>query len=178
MLEFLLGRACSGKTQEIINRVAEASKNGKAVLIVPEQFSFETERAVIKVSGAVNENVTILSFAKMYDEILQSFGKGAAVCVSEFEKIILVKRALKAAEENLTVFAKYTNYNDFIVSLSDTIKDLKFAGVTSSELAVAAEQIGGSLGAKLKDIALVMSTYDALLENKYIDASDRLTKLY
>ncbi|MBQ1186729.1 MAG: PD-(D/E)XK nuclease family protein [Clostridia bacterium] len=178
MLEFLLGRACSGKTQEIINRVAEASKNGKAVLIVPEQFSFETERAVIKVSGAVNENVTILSFAKMYDEILQSFGKGAAVCVSEFEKIILVKRALKAAEENLAVFAKYTNYNDFIVSLSDTIKDLKFAGVTSSELAVAAEQIGGSLGAKLKDIALVMSTYDALLENKYIDASDRLTKLY
>lgn len=178
MLEFLLGRACSGKTQEIINRVAKASMKGKAVLIVPEQFTFETERAIIKIPYAVSENITVLSFTRMYDEVMQSFGKGSAVCVSEFEKIVLMKRALKAAEDNLSVFSKYTNYNDFIISLSDTIRDLKFSGVGSTELYLAAQEIGGSLGGKLNDIALVMSTYDALLENKYIDSSDRLSKLY
>ena len=178
MLEFLIGRACTGKTQEIINRVAEASKNGEVVLIVPEQFTFETERAIIKQPNAKAENISVLSFTRLYDEIMLHFGRGAAACVSEFEKIILMKRAMKSCEDNLNVFAKYIKYTDFILTLSETIRDLKFAGAESAALEIAASEIGGSLGAKLHDIALIMSAYDALLENKYIDSSDRLTKLY
>ena len=46
MLQFILGRAGSGKTAEVFSRVAAALKDGKSpVLLVPEQFSFETERA-------------------------------------------------------------------------------------------------------------------------------------
>ncbi len=178
MLEFILGRACSGKTQEIINRVTLASKNGKVVLIVPEQFTFETERAIIKQKEAITENILVLSFTRLFDEVMQSFGKGSAVCVSEFEKIIFVKRALKGCEDNLHTFSKYIGYKDFVLNLADTIRDFKFAGVKAEEIEVAAQGIGGSCGAKLKDIALVMSAYDALLENKYIDPSDKLTKLY
>lgn len=128
MLEFLIGRACTGKTQEIINRVAEASKNGEVVLIVPEQFTFETERAIIKQPNAKAENISVLSFTRLYDEIMLHFGRGAAACVSEFEKIILMKRAMKSCEDNLNVFAKYIKYTDFILTLSETIRDLKFAG--------------------------------------------------
>ncbi len=178
MLEFLLGRACSGKSQEIIKRVAVSSKSDKVVLIVPEQFTFETERAIIKQQDAIAGNITVLSFTRLYDEVMLHFGKGAAVCVNEFEKIILMKRAMKSCQDSLNVFARYINYTDFILTLSETIRDLKFAGVESSALNFAAEEIGGSLGAKLHDIALIMAAYDALLENKYIDSSDRLTKLY
>ena len=178
MLEFILGRACSGKTHEIVKRVALASKSGKAVLIVPEQFTFETERAIIKYDDANANNISVLSFTRLYDEVMQSFGRGCTSCVSEFEKIILIKRALKSCEENLQVFTKYICYRDFALSLADTIQDIKFAGVSVNELYLASEEIGGNLGAKLNDIALVMSAYDALLENKYIDPSDRLTKLF
>lgn len=178
MLEFILGRACSGKTQEIINRVALASKSGKVVLIVPEQFTFETERAIIKHKEANADNILVLSFTRLFDEVMQSFMKGSAVCVSEFEKIILVKRALKNCEYNLQTFSKYIAYKDFVLNLTDTIRDFKFAGVSTEELENAANEIGGSCGAKLKDISLIMSAYDALLENRYIDPSDKLTKLY
>lgn len=178
MLELILGRACSGKTQEILNRVALASKDGKVVLIVPEQFTFEIERAIIKYNDANTDNISVLSFTRLFDEVMLSFGKGTSVCVSEFEKIILIKKALKACEDNLQVFSKYIGYKDFVLNLTDTIRDLKFAAVSAEQIEVAAEEIGGSCGAKLKDIALIMSTYDAMLENKYIDPSDKLTKLY
>ena len=107
MLELILGRACSGKTQEILNRVALASKDGKVVLIVPEQFTFEIERAIIKYNDANTDNISVLSFTRLFDEVMLSFGKGASVCVSEFEKIILIKKALKACQDNLQVFSKY-----------------------------------------------------------------------
>lgn len=177
MLEFVLGRACSGKTQEIINRAATFSRDKKVVLIVPEQFSFETERAVIKADGVNVDNITVLSFTKLYDEVMQSFGKGSVPCVSEFEKIILMKRALQSSVDNLSVFSKYVRYLDFCKNISDTIRDIKFAGVSENEVLAASKEIGGTLGAKLKDISLIMSVYDALLVDKYIDPSDRLTKL-
>lgn len=178
MLEFIVGRACTGKSHEIIRKVAAESGLGKVVLIVPEQFTFETERAVIKYKNTKSENISVLSFTRLYDEVMQHYGKGSLPCISEFEKTILMKRALQSCSDNLTVFSKYIGYLDFSLSLSETIRDLKFAGVGVHELYLAAEEIGGSLGAKLKDIALVMSTYEALLENKYIDPSDRLTKLF
>ena len=178
MLEFLLGRACSGKTQQIISSVAESSKDGEVVLIVPEQFTFETERAIIKQESANAENITVISFTRLYDEVMQYFGRGSAVCVSEFEKIILMKRAMKICEDNLQVFSRYIKYTDFVLSLNETIRDLKFAGVDSAKLDFAASEIGGPLGAKLHDIAIITSAYEALLENKYIDSSDRLSKLY
>lgn len=96
MLELILGRACSGKTQEILNRVALASKDGKVVLIVPEQFTFEIERAIIKYNDANTDNISVLSFTRLFDEVMLSFGKGTSVCVSEFEKIILIKKGIKS----------------------------------------------------------------------------------
>lgn len=177
MLEFIIGRACTGKTYETINRVADASQNGKVVLIVPEQFSFESERAVIKRTNAVPENIRVLSFSRLYDDVVASSSVGSAVCISDFEKIILMKKAIGSCIDNLKIFSKYAAYNDFTKKLTDTVRDFKFAGVSAPEIASAADTIGGTCGAKLHDIALVMSAYDALITNKFIDPADRLTKL-
>ena len=52
MLKFIFGRPASGKTYNVLNMIKELSDSGKtAVLIVPEQFSFESERAVLKALG-------------------------------------------------------------------------------------------------------------------------------
>ena len=42
MLQLILGRAGSGKTTELYRRVGRvAEAGGQAILLVPEQFSFE-----------------------------------------------------------------------------------------------------------------------------------------
>ena len=49
MLQFILGPAGSGKTYTARSMLVEAAKAGKEVLlIVPEQYSFETEKAVLE----------------------------------------------------------------------------------------------------------------------------------
>ncbi len=178
MLKFLVGRACTGKTHRIIETVAETSKNKKAILIVPEQFSFESERAILKYSDACADNISVLSFSRIFDFVSEAYGRGTAACVSDFEKMILLKKALTASSEQLCVFSRFVKYRDFVKSVSDTIRDLKFAAVEPDDLLRAALEIGGTCGAKLKDISCIMSAYDALLSEKYIDPADKLTKLY
>ena len=53
MLNFIIGRNNSGKTEKIRALIAErASENKKCILIVPEQFSFESERSILEKIGA------------------------------------------------------------------------------------------------------------------------------
>ena len=178
MLQFILGRACTGKSYTVIKDAAKASLENSVVIIVPEQFTFETERALIKEEKANADNISVLSFTRLYDEISNKIGQGRMPCITEFEKIIFTDKALKSTKESLTVFSKYVGLPDFTKKLSTLIRDFKFAASSPELIVNAAEKIGGSCGAKLKDISLVMSAYDALINNKYIDPSDFLTRLY
>ena len=178
MLNFIIGRACTGKTYEVVKRVASDSAFGRVVLVVPEQFTFETERSLIKFENAVQENIEVLSFSRLYDAVLQKMGRGSSFCISDFEKVILIKKALKASSDNLQVLKKFVDYNDFPQTLYDTIRDLKFAGASAELLDAAGKEIGGVCGAKICDLALIISLYDALIHDKYIDPADALSKLY
>ncbi len=178
MLKFIFGRACTGKSYTVIKNAAEASLNQQVVVIVPEQFTFETERALIKIENVNTDNISVLSFTRLYDEICSKIGAGRMPCLTEFEKIIFTDKALKNSAENLTVFSKYVGFSDFTKKLASLIKDFKFAAATSESILEAGTQIGGSLGAKLKDISVVISSYDALISNKYIDPCDVMTRLY
>ena len=53
MLQLILGRSGFGKTHTIRNLIKEKVEKGqeKILLIVPEQYSFETEKAMLKLIG-------------------------------------------------------------------------------------------------------------------------------
>ena len=53
MLRLLLGSGGSGKTTAIYQAAAEKSRSGTGdcILLVPEQYSFETERRMLQLLG-------------------------------------------------------------------------------------------------------------------------------
>lgn len=178
MLKFILGRACSGKTFKTIDYASADSQKGMVVVIIPEQFSFETERAILKKEDAVAENIGVLSFSKLFDEVVEGAGLGHISCVTDFEKNILTKKALELSADNLKVFSKFVSYSDFPQKIQEAIQDLKFAGADSKIMASVAMEIGGTCGAKLQDIATINSVYEALISERFIDPADRLSRLY
>ncbi len=178
MLNFVLGRACSGKSHYIINKAAEASLSKKVVIVIPEQFSFETERAILHTENFNNDNIKVLSFTKLYSEVSRIAGFGKLPVMSDGERILLTDMALRESAEQLRIFDRFVGFPDFSAKIADTINDFKLAAVSADQIMEAAEEIGGSCGAKLYDIAVVMSVYDALVSDKFIDPNDYLTRLY
>lgn len=178
MVKFVLGRACSGKSTYIVNAAAKDSINDKVIIIVPEQFTFETERAVIRDKNANKENISVMSFTKLYREVSNLCGFGKLPVMSDGERALITDMAIKACSDNLILFSKFANSSDFCLKIADIIRDIKFADISEDDLIKAAMQLKGNLGNKLKDIALILSTYNALITKKFIDPSDYLTRLY
>ena len=68
MLHLILGRAGFGKTARIRQEIVSLAKDGKQqlMLLVPEQFSFESERALLTQLGAkLAQRVQVVSFTRL-----------------------------------------------------------------------------------------------------------------
>ncbi len=181
MLKFIFGRPSSGKTYQVLNMIkALADKGQQSILIVPEQFSFESERAVLKTVGdKASLNVSVMSFSRLCDEVGRSIGGIAGTVLSNADKVIFMNRALSTVETELKLWGKYCHSVYFAKTMLDTIGEFKINAITPEALKKTAEETESeSLKAKLYDIALIYETYDALTGEQFIDPADSLTKLY
>lgn len=181
MLKFIFGLPSSGKTTEILNIIKEKHKNGKQiVLIVPEQFSFQTERAILNLLGEDNAlKVEVLSFTRLYDKISDNIGGKCGNVLSDGDKIIFMNRTLSSIESELKVWSKYSHSLNFSKTVLDTIGEFKVNAITAEEIRAAAEKTDRiSLKNKLYDLALIYECFDAQLGEKFIDPVDMLTKVY
>ncbi|MEE1128174.1 MAG: hypothetical protein UHZ05_08040, partial [Acutalibacteraceae bacterium] len=72
MLHFMLGTAGSGKTNTVRRRIAEGVKKGESgiVLLTPEQYTFESEKALLNLLGATSaDRAEVISFTRLVDYI-------------------------------------------------------------------------------------------------------------
>lgn len=150
------------------------------MLIVPEQFSFESERAVLRALGdKAALGVTVTSFTRLCDEVGRYAGGIAGVTLTDAQKVIFMSRALRSVEAELTLWRKYCRSVSFAKTMLDTVGEFKINAVSPDKLKAAAEETeSAALKAKLCDTALIYETYDALVGERFLDPADRLTKLY
>ncbi len=181
MLKFIFGLPSSGKTTNVLNLIKKSvESNQSVVLIVPEQFSFQTERSVLQLLGDVDAGkVEVLSFTRLYDKISDTVGGTCGKLLCDSDKIILMSRVLNSLASELKIWGKYTNSLSFAKTVLDTIGEFKINSISSLEIKKAAENCDRvSLKNKLHDIAIIYDNFDALLGEKYIDPVDKLTKVY
>ena len=84
-LRFIIGRAGTGKTTLCMEEIiAKGKSGGKQGLIVPEQFTSQTERDLIEKSGQ-NAILTaeVLSFGRLAHRVFSKKGLGARVPLGE-----------------------------------------------------------------------------------------------
>lgn len=180
MLQFIFGRPATGKTYTVLKKIKEAVEENKdVVLIVPEQFSFESEKAVLnEIGDSAALKVSVMSFSRLYDEVGRSSGGTAGIYLSDADRIIMMKRALKASGGNVAS-GRYLNSLGYAKCILDTVGELKINAVTAQDLYKAALGVESeALKQKLNDTAVIYENYNIVLEEKFIDPADRLTKLY
>ena len=180
MLNIVYGRAATGKTTSILSRIKTAAENSKKVVyIVPEQFSFESERAVLSMLGdKKSDKVNVVSFSSLADIMTSLCGGTARNILSDADKIMFMSKTLKALQDSLQLWRKYISSVGFASKIVDIIGEFKVSAVFPQDLESAAEKVDGSLKEKMKALALVYRTYDALVGERFIDPADRLSKLF
>lgn len=181
MLQFIFGKPASGKTYTVLEKIKQLDLKGeKSILIVPEQFTFESERAVLKTLGdKAALNTQVLSFTRLCDEVGRKTGGIAGRLLGDCDKVVFMKRALALVEDELKLWKHHTGSVSFSKTMLDSIGEFKINAITPQELRKTAEATEkATLKLKLTDIALIYETYDAVTGEKFIDPADSLTNLY
>lgn len=181
MLRFILGRAGSGKTQTIrylLKEMAQTSSK-KLMLIVPEQSSFENERAMLRLLGAKDaQRVEVTSFSRLADAVFRRYGGAAGRRLDDGGRSILMSLALEQVRDNLNFFRKSSESMELIGLMLSVSTELKMCDVRPADLERSARTLPqGTLKQKISELSLILSAYDALVAQSYLDPLDDLTRL-
>lgn len=173
MLRLIIGRASSGKTTYIRNILSENATRGKHILlIVPEQFSLESEKAIIELLGAKNAgNVKmIFSFTSLARHILDEHDKNRKPFVTEAAKAVIMSMALESLEEHLNIFKNCKRNKKTVSELLHMTDELIQCDVDSTAMRAAAENSGSSvLLKKTEELQLIAEAYETLLTAHFSD---------
>ena len=103
MLQFVLGRASCGKS-ETINNLASQENKDNTIIMVPEQFSFETERNLLKkdIGG-----ISVLNFSRLSEIVKNTYDGTAGDTLSNFDKVVVMLRALNNVKNDQIINSKY-----------------------------------------------------------------------
>ena len=181
MLQCVLGRAGSGKTEYLRRLLADRSLSGfgGTVMIVPEQYTFETEKAMLRLAGPVRGNaIPVYSFTRLAEAVFRKEGGAVGRRLSDGGRRILMASAIEACQDRLEVYAAAAKSGRVTDVMLTAVNEMKMCGISPEELGHTARDLGGSgLGKKLSELSLLYHTYDALVAASYLDSRDDLTRL-
>ncbi len=178
MLRLVLGRSGSGKTHRIRALISQAAQQGyeKIYLLVPEQFSFESERALYNELGAEKSlTVEVLSFTRLANLVFRAYGGLSKHYVDDCARRMLMSIALGELQDSLTVYKRHHAAPAFVKNVLSVITEFKNAAVSPDLLAQAGRSAQSeALRAKTDELALIYGAYEALLARGYADPLDDL----
>lgn len=178
MLNFIIGTKGSGKTAKAHRILGEAVKRGeKAVLIVPKQFTFESDKRILRLLGPKDAcEVEVLSFSRLATLVMQTYGGITSPIAKEGARSILMSLAIESLTDKLQVFAKHKNEISLVTKMLATLDEMKKEGVSVRELEESVGMVEDNLlKEKIRETALILRAYEAVVAQNYFDDADLLS---
>ena len=178
MLQFVIGRAGTGKTAYMTRLASQlaAQQTQPILFLVPEQASFEYEKRMLRLLGPRDaERVEVLSFSRLAETLL---GADQLPPIDDAGRAVMMSIALESLSDKLEVYGRYTkslSVANELLKLSAEFKRCLLSSAALQTLAAGMEDC--FLKQKLREIGLILETYDALVAQSFSDDMDTLTRL-
>ena len=185
-LEFIIGRAGTGKTHACLAAMTEALMREplgrQRILLVPEHMTYAAERALAETltDSAGFLQAYVFGFRRLARQVLLETGGAHLPRISEIGRRILLKDILLRHRDHFSVFARSVTKRGFTETLARTIAELRRYRLSPEILRDTADQSGDSAGRlpqKLKELALIMDELSARMEGRLTDQTDRMERL-
>lgn len=177
MLNLLYARAGQDIRGELLERMGRSDAR-RRLLIVPEQFSHESERAMCAaLGGGASMFCEVLSFTRLAGRLTDAAGGGAAPMLDAGGRMLLMYAALRRVSDALTTYRAPSRKPAFLTGLLATVDECRSYRVEPEALMAAGEELGGRQGDKLKDLGLIYAAYRALEAGGAADPRGRLDRL-
>lgn len=170
MLTIYYGRESVDKEKFIFDNI-----KGRALIIVPDQFTLEAERELFEALGVTAlMDIEVLSMSRLGYRLLSELGGSKRTFIDKYGRHMILAQTALEERENLQVFRGLEGKSSFIDMVNNFITEMKQYNCGSAELAEMAAQTeeGSYVQKKLQDLELLFSRYEEKIEGKYTDSED------
>lgn len=176
-LRLITGRSGSGKTKLCLEEISSKQKIGKRLIyIVPEQFSLQAERELVKESGGIMPAV-VLSFRRLAENIFSECGISGDKNLTDIGKLMILRRIIMQNKDKFEYFGIACERSGFTDRMANAVTEFFSGGITPEALKSYAETFeeGSAVRNKLSDMALIYGEYRNFIKKDYISSDDVLT---
>lgn len=182
-LQFVLGGSGSGKTEYIYRQIvaqAGANINKNYLVIVPEQFTMQTQQKLVELApNHAIMNIDVLSFKRLAYRVFDELGKTDIQVLEETGKNLVLRRLAQEHEEQLTVLRPNLSRMGYIGEVKSLISELVQYNVSPKQLLALTERedLSPVLLAKLRDIVTMYQAFTDFMRGSYVTAEEILNVL-
>lgn len=181
-IRFIFGRAGAGKSYYCLNQIKKKlnnDKNNKLIMLVPDQYTFQTEKKLLQYAGEKSLlRAEVLSFKRMATRVFDKCGGRALSVIEDSGKNMLIYKLLKDKGEELRYFNRISDKRGFVGIVSKSITEFKKYNISEEILKEKELQIDNrDLQEKISDLASIYETFNESLHKGYIDSEDILSIL-
>ncbi|GKX30842.1 ATP-dependent helicase/deoxyribonuclease subunit B [Vallitalea longa] len=179
-LQYILGCAGSGKTYYCYNSIIKESLtdiNKPLIMIVPEQFTLETQKDIVKLhpsSGIMQ--IEILSFQRLAYRIFDEIGGANKTLLGNTGKGMVIRKVIEDNKENLKLFYRNSTKPGFIKELKSVITELYQYDISAKNLNDSMEKLMDKplLQTKINDLQIVYNGFQEYIKKDYITNEETL----
>ncbi len=179
MLHLIYGGPGSGKTHTVTEEISRlVAERRRVFLLVPEQYTVQSERDLAGVlPPAAPLSFEVTNFSRLSDTAFRRVGGLSFRYAGSGTRALFMWRTI---EELLPLLLSGgANEVGRVKKTLAACREMRHAGIRPEMLLVAADKLEGGdhLGARLRDLSLMMTVYHRLLTERYNDADDDLDRL-
>ena len=182
-LHWIFGGSGYGKSHYVYNEIMKQSvcnPSGKYIIIVPEQFTMQTQKDMVMLSKAKGiMNIDVLSFVRLaYRALAQTTALDRPLLEDE-GKGMIVRKILKEHAGEWKTFGNNINRMGFVEEIKSIVTEFVQYRMDDDKLENMLNGVKGKgiLSSKIEDAGLVYKYYREYMEERYISSEELLSIL-
>ena len=182
-LQFYFGASGSGKSQKLhedIIRAAEQNPKTDYLLIVPDQFTMQTQMdLVVDHPRHIIMNIDVLSFGRLTHRILEEVGDERMPILDDTGKSLVLRKVAQQCQEQLQVMGSHLHKIGYIHEVKSAISEFMQYGIGTQEMEKLTDyaRSRGALYYKLQDLNVLYQAFLDYIHEKFITTEETLDRL-
>jgi ATP-dependent helicase/nuclease subunit B len=181
-LQLILGGSGSGKTSYLYDQIIRASMahpDQLYFLIVPEQFTMQTQKDIVTLHPCHGTmNIDIVSFQRLAYRVFEELAVENLQVLDDMGKSMVLRKVAAGCRRSLVLFQGHLNQNGFVSQLKSMLSEFYQYGISPQILREMAEVSPTPLlRQKLLDFAVVFEGFQEYISGHYITTEQVLDVL-
>lgn len=179
-LQLILGGSGSGKSHWLYTSVIRESMEnprGRYLVVVPEQFTMETQRELVRLHPAGGIlNIDVLSFQRLAYRVFEETGTDQGAVLTETGKNLLLRLAAARKGEELGLMGRRLNQPGYLSQIKSILSELAQYEISGEDLEEMIRIAGKKpqLQYKLRDIQVLWRAFQEYKQDRFITAEELL----